>query len=108
MSTARQERDKALEQVKEHTDPSWASEAEKCIHVLARRYMEFTSDDVWDMLETLGIDPPHERRALGPVMLRMVKSDVITPIGYDTSRRRHGGTVRVYRPYVRRTYGTQQ
>lgn len=100
--TARQERDAALAQVEENTDtdPEWAEYAENLVREIASgpdaKRLQFSSDDVWDLLRNDEIAPPHEPRALGPIMRRLIVEQVISPVGFAVSRRRHGGTVRTY------------
>ena len=54
----------ALEQVA-HNAGAWIDEALEAVACVARRHVEFTSDDVW---EWLGGCDTHEGRAMGPVM----------------------------------------
>jgi len=92
---AHQERDAAMAQVQEHTDPTWATKTEAIIRALVADG-DFTADDVWDDLAKAGVTAPHEPRALGPILKRLIRAKVIQPMGYTESRRRHGAPIRVY------------
>ena len=94
--SARTERDEALARVEAGTDPNWAMMAEESVASLARSGKPFSSDDVWEALNSLRVEAPREPRAMGPVMRRMIVDNVITATGFAISRRRHGGTVRMY------------
>jgi hypothetical protein len=94
--SARTERDEALVRVEAGTDPNWAMMAEESVARLARSGEPFSSDDVWEALSFLQVEAPREPRAMGPVMRRMIMDNVITATGFAVSRRRHGGTVRMY------------
>lgn len=81
----------------------WADHAENAVRELVAlgknfgpTHEQFTSDDVWELLAMDEIPSPPEPRALGPVMQRMIREKLITPVGYAESRRRHGGIVRTY------------
>ena len=97
MSDATKARDAALAQVAEHTEQAWKFFACNAVYNMGG---EFTADDVWAKLEEMGVAPPHEPRALAPVLIRMAKVGVIEPTDqYRQSRRgsRHAGPVRVWR-----------
>ena len=47
---------------------TWRIEAEEAVVTLAKRLPEFTTDEVWDLIEAA---PPSEPRALGHVMTAM-------------------------------------
>ena len=96
------ERDEALARVAEHTDPSWEAEAVQAIYTLAARrfpddnLVEFTTDDVWDLLAERGIPAPHEPRALGTIVREATRQGVIRVVGWAPSRRRHQSPIRVF------------
>lgn len=90
------ERDAALAQVEAATEPDWAMMADDVVMTLALAGEPFSSDDVWEALSDLEVTAPREPRAMGPVMRRMIVANVITATGFAISRRRHGGTVRMY------------
>lgn len=80
------------------TEPEWARCAENIVREIAfsSKHSVFSSDDVWDLLTQDEVPPPHEPRALGPIMQRLAREKVMVPVGYAESRRRHGGIVRTY------------
>jgi hypothetical protein len=95
------ERDQAMGQAEQGTDPDWAGKAEAAVLQLARSTQTnapgtFTPDDVWVKLEELRVAPPREPRALGPILKRMANAKVIRAVGFTESRRRHGAPVRIY------------
>lgn len=62
-------------------DPRWVHWADRAIRHAAARAARFTTDDVWDLLETWEVDPPREPRALGAVLRRLAREGVITSTG---------------------------
>lgn len=101
LAQAHQERDQAMAQVEEASSPDWVTEATRATRDLAaltqgQGAAPFTPDDVWDLLETRGVEPPREPRALGPILKRLTKAAAIRPVGFTESRRRHGAPVRMY------------
>ena len=97
LDRARVERDAAMAQVAEHTDPEWLAQAERAVGHLAALREPFTADSVWEQLAARQVPAPREPRALGPVMKRAVRDGVIRWTGnYDSSTRRHCTPVRVY------------
>lgn len=94
---ARRERDAAMAQVHQGTDPVWAAAAEQAVVVMLRADNGyFTADDVWDALTTANVPAPREPRALGPILRRLANDGTIQATGFTESRRRHGAPVRVY------------
>lgn len=65
--TARQARDHAVAQVDRNADERWKRAALETIRRLAQLLDEFTTDEVWGVLDGLDVDT-HEPRALGAVM----------------------------------------
>lgn len=59
-------RDAALEQVEEHADPEWKTQALDAVFRTALQLSEFISDDVWSVGR---LESTREDRALGPVFL---------------------------------------
>lgn len=94
---ARAEAAEAMERVERGTDPEWEAAAESAVRGLADLKASFTPDDVWEYLERIGVPPPREPRALGPILKRLANADVIRPKGFTESRRRHGAPVRIYK-----------
>lgn len=90
------ERDQAMGQAQQGTDPDWEAKATQVVHALAQSGQDFTPDTVWVKLEEQRVAPPREPRALGPILKRLAKADVIRAKGFTESHRRHGAPVRIY------------
>ena len=72
---ATEARDEALRRVAAATDPSWATDIENIITGLATD--TFTTDDVWQAASDANLDVPHEPRALGAILHRLARQQVI-------------------------------
>lgn len=85
LALGREERDRALTRV-ELSSEEWRPVAYEAVTWVAKRKAEFTSDAVWFVLYNLWhTPPPHDPRALGPVMKRAAKNGLIQ----DTGRKKH-------------------
>jgi len=94
------ERDSALEQIAGNTDLNWLRAANQAVEWLAKSAVNgFTSDDVWAQLETYGMTGQvHDNRALGPVISRCARNNLIMDTGqYRPSKRRHCAPIKVWR-----------
>ena len=94
------ERDNAIAKVEGNTDSNWLRAAEAAVAMLAKsRVNGFTTDDVWQRLELMGMTGQvHDNRALGPVMRRAATSKIIVDTGrYAQSLRRHCAPIKVWR-----------
>lgn len=74
---ARAARDEALDRVEEHASPAFLAAAEIALYLVASHQPTLTTDDVWRQME--GRSNPHERRAMGPVMMRGKANGWIEP-----------------------------
>lgn len=91
------ERDKALEAVEANSNQEWLEAAVLALEDLAASGVEFTSDDVRNLIPSEYETP--EMRALGPVMRKGLSRNLIEPVGW-TNRgpaRAHARPRRVYR-----------
>ena len=100
--TARDAANEAIDRVARNADSVWLHWANKAV---ARASLDghFTTDDVWDWLDTWGVDAPHEPRALGAVMRNFARSNRITTTGEYVKSTRiecHGRPVAVWRLIV--------
>lgn len=91
----------AVNRVNMNAPKEWKTFARFCIELVARRKDEFTSDDV-DTEMRLFPDPPvtHEKRALGPVMIKAARDGIITQTDRVISSNRsklHNSPRRVWR-----------
>ena len=85
------------------TDSSWAELAYAAVRQVAERQQEFTPDDIW----TTGLQKPEDARALGGVMSRARRNNMIEKTGRvqpTTQPESHGTDVTVWRSLV---YGGQ-
>lgn len=87
--------DAAIKQVDENADEGWKRAAERSVWEWSQTGSHFTTDDVMDSIDALGVKT-HDNRALGPVMRRMIRSNVIEEVGMTRSRRRHGARIPIY------------
>jgi hypothetical protein len=70
----------ALKQVNQNADPYWKAFAYNCVVAVAKEKLEFTSDDVDAKIASAPTPQrPHtyEKRALGPVMLKACKNNIM-------------------------------
>lgn len=96
-------RDLAIEAVDFAADPQWKKAAESAILHLAATRLEFTTDDVWEVLHELAIEQPREPRALGAAMRRAARNNLIVPTDRVSQSLRpecHRRPVRVWRSLV--------
>jgi hypothetical protein len=93
------ELDDLLDEVREKADRAWKLAAAEAIRQLVAMGDPFTADDVWAMIEPLGVCT-HEPRAMGAVFNAAARDGLITSDGiYRRSCRRenHRRMVRVWR-----------
>jgi hypothetical protein len=83
-SSIRNSFEDAIYRVRKHTPEYWKMAADIAINKLIRSGKEFTTDDVWDLIDE---PPPHEPRAIGAVVLRYSRSKKIVRVGFAYSRR---------------------
>ena len=92
------ERDEAMDAIEGVTNRAFTECATEAIKTVGRMRLQFTTDDVWDWLATHKSIAAHDNRAIGPIMSRLAKANVITPTGnYQASVRRHCAPIRVWR-----------
>lgn len=93
----------ALQRVDEHADPDWRELAYRCVLAVARRLEHFTTDEVIDELTQHPAITTHEPRALGPVMMRAARANVIVATDRFTKSNavsRHRAPKQVWRSLV--------
>lgn len=98
---ARKARDEAMDRVEAHADEDWKAMAMQAVQELARYPAPFTTDAVWALLRHWEVTPPHEPRAMGPIMMKAVRLGLIVPTGeykQSTSVVNHARNLRVYHP----------
>ena len=72
-----QETAEAVAAVEAGANPLWLAAAEKAIRIVATAMPEFTSDDVNQVLSTFNPPETRSKRAMGPVLVRLAKDNVI-------------------------------
>lgn len=83
----KRQRDKAIYSSTNAAKQLWREEAYATVQILARKKQPFTTDDVLRILEQRDITT-RENRALGGIMLKANKDEVIRSIGHRNSTRR--------------------
>lgn len=100
--TADELRDEAVDRVEQHARKAWLDAAYDAVERICRLRGPggtFTTDAVWAVLEKQATPPPHEPRAMGPVMRRAVHERLVTVTGrfsMSTMGRNHRRPVRIY------------
>ena len=91
--------DDAINRVERNADPDWLETAYWVLRKLAAQQLEFSSDDIWYRLGELRVST-HEPRAMGAVIRRAIREELIVPTGkYRKSFRRacHGRPIAIWR-----------
>jgi len=79
--------DAALESVDTHADAEWKAAANEAVRLVARQNPDFTTDDVWSVLDRTAFHT-HDNRAMGAVMRQAVMAGWCVSAGeYRKSRR---------------------
>ena len=95
--------DAAVNRAGNNADITWLNEARSAVKLLIRKGEDFTTDDVWELLE--GVNAyTHEPRALGAIIRELSKDGAIYSTGgYRKSIRKecHRRPLAVWRPVVR-------
>ena len=92
-------RDAAIRRVADNANPDWKVEAVRVVSTVAQRMPEFTTDDVWHLIEEV----THEPRAMGPVMKAAAAAGLIEATDrFKLTERpsRHRAPVRVWKSLV--------
>ncbi len=99
LAAAREARDEAIEIVGDNADNGWMDSARGVIHKLARDMDEFTTDDMWRLIE-----PPREPRAAGAAMQMAHRLGYCEPTDRTRISARpmcHARPVRIWRSKLR-------
>lgn len=81
MNAAEQKRDEALARVEENADQDWCIAAQLAFYEVIAAYPEFTTDHVWAVLKEWQVGSPREPRAMGPIVMRLVKEGAMEATG---------------------------
>lgn len=98
--TGEELRDEGMARADAHADPDWKHMAVRAFIKVSYGMKEFTTDDVWKVLDDWGVDTPHEPRAMGPIVRSLMREGLIEPVGRrvkSTIPRGHCRPVEVYR-----------
>lgn len=86
---------KAIKRGSKAANPEWVEAARRVMWDLCRGGEHFTTDEVMEILEELGVET-HDSRALGGVVRRFLNKDLMREVGITKSRRRHGTRIPIY------------
>ena len=87
-----------VDQARRNADELWRRMATEVLEQVAASRDQFTADDLWDLLEPLGLDT-HDHRAMGCVLRDASRRGVITKTNTtkpSSRSTRNGGDVRVW------------
>jgi len=94
-------RDEGMARADAHVEPGWKHMAVRAFIKVSYGKDEFTTDDVWEQLDEWEVDPPHEPRAMGPLVTQLLREGVIEHTGKRAVKSRiprgHARKVEVYR-----------
>jgi len=79
--------DEAIQRADDHARATWKEAALDGVRVLSFSKERFTTDDVWEYLESAG-RTTHEPRAMGAIMRKAVKEGFIRNTGEFVKSRR--------------------
>ena len=96
-------KEEAIDQVERNASEHWKKTALRAVKWRAKKGVPFTTDEVWADLESVGLDPPREPRAMGAIMRKAVSEKVIvatTRTRQSTKSSNHKRPVRVWSPLI--------
>lgn len=100
---AKQARDKGISDAFTAANERWKLAAQAALISVARRLPFFTSENIREEIENMKNPPTtHEMRALGAILLKAYKEEIIVPHNFDTYRRRsrHAAPVRMWKSKI--------
>lgn len=68
----------AIARVGYNTESWWRMKADEAVWEVAINNPLFTTDDVWEQLQKWGVEPSHEKRAMGAIMTQAAKKAWVT------------------------------
>ena len=74
-------KDQAIAEVESHADPQWIAKANEALDILIKNNQEFTSDQVWKLLDSWQVPRPHAPSAMGAIMRRAALAKRIKKTG---------------------------
>lgn len=94
------QRDEAIRRVGLAASDTWKAVALDALNTVAGHGRDFTSDDVWEVLDKWNVSPPQEKRAMGAIFQRARSLGIATPTEQfiPTARpQAHCAPIRVWR-----------
>ena len=71
----------AIAEVESHADPQWVAKANEALDILIKNNQDFTSDQVWKLLDSWQVPRPHAPSAMGAIMRRAALAKRIKKTG---------------------------
>ena len=71
----------AIKEVETHADPQWIGKANEALDILIKNNQDFTSDQVWKLLDSWQVPRPHAPSAMGAIMRRAALAKRIKKTG---------------------------
>jgi hypothetical protein len=103
LEQAIQERDEAMARASNGASIDEKDLLRDALRTLCEGSVEFTTDEVWFILQSQGAEPPREPRVLGPIVTQAVKQKWMDDTGrMARSKRRHATKMTIYRPLLGR------
>ena len=105
LAEGRVRRDAAMIRVAQAVRPEWWEDAFDAVQWCAEHHAAFTTDAVFSRLAQLGVAPPREPRAMGPLMKAAERAGLVRPTSAfraTTRASRHAAPVRIWRSEVLR------
>jgi len=100
MSGVIETKDEAINRVEANANAKWREAAYLACCLCAYKWREFTTDDVWELMDALFPDcQTHEPRAMGAIMRKAVRAGKIEASGESFKSRRpqcHGRPIAVW------------
>lgn len=93
--SAKKAADTAVRRGAKAADPEWWAAATGILWDMCSGGADFTTDEVMEALEELGV-ATHDSRALGGVVRRFLNKGLMVEVGTTKSRRRHGARIPIY------------
>jgi hypothetical protein len=74
-------KDQAITEVESHADPKWVAKANQALDVVIKNTTQFTTDQVWEILDSWQVPRPHAPSAMGSIMRNAAKAKLIKKTG---------------------------
>jgi hypothetical protein len=74
-------KEQAIAEVESHADPEWVAKANQALDVVIKNTTQFTTDQVWEILDSWQVPRPHSPSAMGSIMRNAAKAKRIKKTG---------------------------